>query len=247
MTSSTAINWRRVRAIFRKELREFRRNPNVIAAMAIYPVVFTIPPVIDIFVTSAAQAITLNHFPIMIYMLAIPAIVPAAVAAFSIVGEREQGTLEPMLGTPIRSTEFLLGKALATLVPAVTLAYVGYGVILGCVELFTTQPVTAAAVHGPDVLAQFLFTPLLACWSIWLCFAVSSRAKDVRVAQQLGVLVNVPSIAVPALIAYGVFRPDLAATLAIGALLLAGDVLGWRVISRTLSSEWLVIGHRAAA
>ena len=242
-----SINWRRVRAIFRKELREFRRNPNVIAAMAIYPVVFTIPPVIDIFVTSAAQATILNHFPIMIYMLAIPAIVPAAVAAFSIVGEREQGTLEPMLGTPIRSTEFLLGKALAVLVPAVALSYLVYGLILGAVELFTAPAVTAAAVQAPDVIAQFLFTPLLACWSIWLCFAVSSRARDIRVAQQLGVLVNVPSIAVPALIAYGVIRPNLVVTLAIGAALLVADVRGWRFISRTLSSEWLVIGRRATA
>jgi ABC-type Na+ efflux pump permease subunit len=240
------MNWPRIRAIFRKELREFRRNPNVIVAMAIYPVVFTIPPVIDIFVAKAAQATTLAQFPVMIYMLAIPAMVPAGVAAFSIVGEREQGTLEPMLGTPIRSAEFLLGKALALAVPAITLSYLVYGVILGSVELFADPAVTAATVHGPDVLAQFLFTPLLACWSIWLCFAVSSRAKDIRVAQQLGVLVNLPSIAVPALIAYAVIKPSLPVVIAIGAVLLLADAAGWRVITRTLSSEWLIIGHRTA-
>lgn len=240
------MNWPRIRAIFRKELREFRRNPNVLVAMAIYPVIFTIPPVIDIFVTKAAQASTLAQFPVMTYMLAIPAMVPAGVAAFSIVGEREQGTLEPMLGTPIRSAEFLLGKALALAVPAVALSYLVYGLILGSVELFADPAVTAAAVHGPDVLAQFLFTPLLACWSIWLCFAVSSRARDIRVAQQLGVLVNLPSIAVPALIAYAVFKPSLPVVITIGTVLLAADAAGWRVITRTLSSEWLIIGHRTA-
>lgn len=240
------MNWQRIRAIFRKELREFRRNPNVLAVMAIYPVVFTIPPVIDLFLVRASDAIMLAHYPIMIYMLAIPAMVPAGVAAFSIVGEREQGTLEPMLGTPIRSAEFLLGKALALAVPAITLSFLVYGLILGSVELFANPAVAAAAVHGPAVLAQFLFTPLLACWSIWLCFAVSSRAKDVRVAQQLGVLVNLPSIAVPALIAYAVIKPSLLVVIAIGTVLLAADAAGWRVITRTLSSEWLIIGHRAA-
>jgi len=46
-------------------------------------------------------------------MLAIPALVPATLAAFAIVGERQQGTLEPVLGTPIHREELLLGKALA--------------------------------------------------------------------------------------------------------------------------------------
>lgn len=247
MTSATAVNWRRVRAIFRKELREFRRNPNVIAMMAIYPLVFTIPPVINIFVAKTAEANALTNYPILAYMLAIPAIVPAAVAAFSVVGEREQGTLEPMLGTPIQSKEFLLGKALALLAPAVTLSYVVYGIILGCIELFAQPAVTAATVQGRYVLAQFLFTPLIACWSMWLCFAVSSRARDIRVAQQLGVLVNLPSIAVPALIAFGAIHPSLTVVIAIGTALLVADVAGWRFITRTMSSEWLVIGRRATA
>ena len=49
-------------------------------------------------------------------MLAIPALVPAALASCSIVGERLQGTLEPVLATPIRREELLLGKALAAFV-----------------------------------------------------------------------------------------------------------------------------------
>ena len=51
----------------------------------------------------------------LLYMLLIPAIVPSALSAYSVVGEREQGTLEPILITPIRREEFLVGKALAAL------------------------------------------------------------------------------------------------------------------------------------
>ena len=62
-------------------------------------------------------------------MLGIPALVPAFLAAYSVVGERQQGTLEPVLTTPIRREEFLLGKALAALVPSLAVAYVVYALV----------------------------------------------------------------------------------------------------------------------
>jgi hypothetical protein len=37
------MSYRRVRAIFRKELREYRRNGNVIATMSILPLIFASP------------------------------------------------------------------------------------------------------------------------------------------------------------------------------------------------------------
>ena len=104
-------------------------------------------------------------------MLGIPALVPAAVAAYAVVGERQQGTLEPVLTTPIRREEFLLGKALAALVPSVAIAYAVYAFFLACVELFAPPAVASALLRGPDLLAQLLFTPLLAGWSIWIGIA----------------------------------------------------------------------------
>lgn len=44
--------------------------------------------------------------------------------------EREQGTLEPILITPIRRGEFLVGKALAVADPTLTIAYVIFGIFL---------------------------------------------------------------------------------------------------------------------
>jgi lambda repressor-like predicted transcriptional regulator len=49
----------------------------------------------------------------LLYLVVIPAFVPSTLAAYSVVGEREQGTLAPVLITPIRREEFLVGKALA--------------------------------------------------------------------------------------------------------------------------------------
>ena len=119
-------------------------------------------------------------------MLGIPALVPAIVAACAVVGERQQGTLEPALTTPIRREEFLLGKALAALLPSLGIAYAVFAVFSSLVELFAQPGIASALIRGPDLLAQVLFTPLLAAWSIWVGIAVSTRSSDVRVAQQIG-------------------------------------------------------------
>src|SRR4029453_10251691 len=107
--------------------------------------------------TAAADLFSHNH--VLLYMLAIPALVPTMIAAYAVVGERTQGTLEPILTTPIRRAEFLLGKALAALIPSVAVAYLVYAAFLVVVELFVDRTVAAALLRWPDVLAQVLFTP----------------------------------------------------------------------------------------
>jgi hypothetical protein len=159
---------RRVRAIFHKELREYRHNGNIVYAMVILPVVFLIQPLIQIFTLPSSASVTLHHEHSLVYMLAIPALVPAALASYAVVGERLQGTLEPVLATPIRREELLLGKALAAFVPALAVSYAVYALFIAVVELFAHPGVASALIRPPDLLAQLLFTPLLAAWSIWL-------------------------------------------------------------------------------
>jgi ABC-type Na+ efflux pump permease subunit len=115
-------------------------------------------------------------------------------AAYSAVGEREQGTLEPLLTTPLRREELLLGKALGVVVPAVGIAYLLFGLIERCAKLFASNAAVVSALRqGPHILAEILFAPLLAGWSIWVGIGISARASDVRVAQQLGTLSSLPT------------------------------------------------------
>lgn len=239
------VNTTRVRAIFRKELREYRRNGSlVIGAMAVLPLVFVVPPLIDVFALPASSASALRHGDPLLYMLGIPAIVPAALAAYSIVGERQQGTLEPVLATPIRREEFLLGKALAAIVPSLAVAYAVYALVLACIGLFADPAVASALVRGPEILAQLVFTPLLAAWSIWVGTAISTRSSDVRVAQQLGMLANLPSVAVTTLIAYDVIHATLGIAFGLAVALLVLNGFGWRITSALFDSERLIAGAR---
>ena len=239
-----SVSRRRVRAVFRKEVREYRRNGFIVLTMAIIPLIFLIQPLIIVFGLPAAAANELAHGHLLLYMLGIPALVPAAVAAYAVVGERQQGTLEPVLTTPVRREEFLLGKVLAALVPSVAIAYAVYALFLACVELFAQPAVASALIRGPDLLAQLLFTPLLAAWSIWVGIAISARASDFRVAQQLGTLASLPTAVLAALVAFNVIHPTLGLALGLGAALLLLDGAGWRIASATFDHERLITGSR---
>jgi ABC-type Na+ efflux pump permease subunit len=234
------ISTRRVRAILRKELREYRRNGNIIYAMVVLPLVFLIQPVIQVFTIPSAASTTLVHEHSLVYMLAIPALVPATLAAYSIVGERIQGTLEPILSTPVRREELLLGKALAAFVPSVAVAYLVFALFIAVVELFAHPGVASALVQGPDLLAQLVFTPLLAAWSIWIGIAVSARSTDPRTAGQLSVLVSLPIVAVTSLIAFNVIPATITVAVAFAGALLILDRLGWRVASAIFDRERLI-------
>jgi ABC-2 type transport system permease protein len=164
-----------------------------------------------------------------------------------VVGEREQGTLEPLLTTPIRAEEFLIGKAAAAMLPALAIAYTVFGVFLGAVRLFANSSVASAVFHHSAVLiAQALFTPLLAGWAIWVGLAVSARSNDVRVAQQLATVGSLPPLGVTALMSFGVIHPTLTLAVTLAAALLVIDVVAWRVVSSLFDRERLVTGAKSS-
>ena len=233
----------RVRAIARKEFRDYRRNRFVVFTMAIAPLVFVIWALISILGIAAAEpssALDTTVGLTMLFVLLVPATVPATISAYSVVGEREQGTLEPVLTTPVTNGEFLVGKALAALVPTLAISYAILGLVLACVALFAHPAVSSAVFRAPLLLALALFTPLIAGWSILVGIAVSARSRDVRVAQQIATLASFPAVGVTALMSFGVVPQSLAVALGLAAGLVVVDSLGWRAVSAMFDRERLV-------
>jgi len=234
------ISRRRVEAILHKELRDLRRSGNVVSAMVVLPLVFLIQPVIQVFTIPSSGSPALHHEHTLIYMLAIPALVPAALAAYSIVGERVQGTLEPLLSTPVQQNELILGKALAVFLPSVAVAYAVFAFFIAIVEVFAAPGVASGLVQAPDVVAQIVFTPLLVTWSIWVGMAISARSSDLRTAGQVSILVSLPTVAVTSLIAFNVIPSNLRVALAFGIGLVVLDRLGWRAATLVFDRERLI-------
>lgn len=213
--------------------------------MAVLPVIFIFPPLIALLRLSSSEAGGLLNGDPLAYLLGIPALVPATIAAYAVVGERQQGTLEPVLTTPIRREEFLLGKALAAFVPALLISYAVFGLFLAVVALFAHPAVASAAFQTPDLIGQVLFTPLIAGWAIWLGMAISTRVSEIRVAQQLGVVASIPSAVITALIAYDVIKITPALVIFFAVLLLVLDIAGYRVVSALFDRERLMTGSRS--
>ncbi len=238
------LSKRRVRAVLAKELRDLRRNGNVVYAMLVLPLVFLIQPVIQIFTLPSSASTALHHEHSLVYLLAIPALVPAALAAYSIVGERVQGTLEPLLATPVQREELILGKALAVFLPSVAVAYAVFALFIVVVELFAARGVASGLVQTSDVVAQVLFTPLIAGWSIWLGMAISARSNDLRAAAQVSILVSLPTVAITTLVAFNVIPARLPFVLGFGIALLVLNRLGWRMATLVFDPERLITNTR---
>jgi ABC-type Na+ efflux pump permease subunit len=170
--------------------------------------------------------------------------VPAVLASYAIVGERLQGSLEPVLTTPVRREELLLGKATAVFLPAVVVAYLVFGLFVTLVELFAHPAVADALIRGPQLLAQLLFTPLLTAWSLWVGIAVSVRCRDPRTAAQLAILCSLPTVAVTTLLAFDIIPVTTGVAIGLAVVLLVLIALGWRTATAIFDRERLIAGRR---
>jgi ABC-type Na+ efflux pump permease subunit len=237
----------RIGAVIRKELMEFRRNRLIVTTAAIVPIVFLVSPTAQILAlkSSALSTVLERRVQTALFLpLLIPVFVPAILSAYSVVGEREQGTLEPVLTTPVSRVEFLVGKAAAIFVPAIGVSYLMFGVFVAITQFAAASPVATAVLHAPQLPAALVFIPLLAGWAIWVGLAISARATDTRVAQQLATLASLPPVAIAALMSFGVISPTFAVVAALAGGLLVIDGLACFAVAQAFDRERLITGTK---
>jgi ABC-2 type transport system permease protein len=160
----------------------------------------------------------LRDFGIM-YLL-MPVILAAGSSALSIVREKEQRTLEPILATPIGDVQLLWAKLVAV-VAAPLLVTWGTGLagfLVSAVASFLVVDVPIGPTGG-NLVGLFVLGPVLAAAAGLAGIGVSMRLTDSQAANQFVGLVIVPVALVVAAL-FG--RPAMASPLA-G---LAGTVVG---------------------
>jgi ABC-2 type transport system permease protein len=137
------------------------------------------------------QVFLVSQFMIMFMLL--PLAIPAAIASYSIVGEKTTRSLEPLLATPITTIELLLGKSLAAVIPAVIVTDIAFGIYaLGAFILIPSRPVFLAMMDARWLIAIFVVGPLMAIMAVNFSVMISSRVNDPRVAEQLSMIVIIP-------------------------------------------------------
>ncbi|MEN3010423.1 MAG: ABC transporter permease [Candidatus Bipolaricaulaceae bacterium] len=135
----------------------------------------------------------------LLYFLILPVMIPVTLAVYSVVGEKEQGTLEPLLATPLSDLELFLGKSLVAVIPALLLTWAVFGLFLLAASLLLPGGIPEGVLGLPWLLSLFGLSPLLALFAALVAMLISSRASDSRAAYQFAGLAVVPAL-IPLLI-----------------------------------------------
>jgi ABC-2 type transport system permease protein len=139
---------------------------------------------------AAVQAWIFQQF--LILLLLTPVAGSMSVAAYSVIGEKQARTLEPLLATPIRTSELLAAKVLASLIPALVLTLACFGIYALAAMLFARPGAWTVLLTGRSLAVVFGLGPLAALAALQMAVCVSSRVNDARSAQQIGALIILP-------------------------------------------------------
>lgn len=208
-----------VTTVLRREWSETVRNRLLMSTILIPPMVLAIGPLAlagvvgeralpDALVTQVvaqrpdwanftaselAGAFAVQQF--LVFFLLMPAYIPLSIATFSIIGEKQARTLEPVLATPIRTAELLAGKSIAALVPGVLAGWVTYVVFVSLASIVYGPALFGVVTDASWLVGVFILGPTVGLSSVVAGVIVSSRVNDPRVAQQVGGIIIVPIIA----------------------------------------------------
>jgi ABC-2 type transport system permease protein len=177
----------------------------------------------------------------MLLFMIMPLIIPATIAAYSIVGEKATKSLEPLLATPITTLELLVGKSLAAIIPAVLATYGSFLLFLGgALILVSNREIILALADARWLLSIFLVGPLLALGAVSLSVMVSSRVNDPRVAEQISAVVILPVIALFFGQMAGLFLINRSLVLIAAVALAALDALLFYLATRLFQRETIL-------
>jgi ABC-2 type transport system permease protein len=179
------------------------------------------------------------------FYLLMPVAIASTAAAFSIVGEKQQRTLEPILATPITDREFLAAKLVVCLVPTVAVTWITAVVAIALVDVVGF--VRARELILPDrfwLAGVGLMAPLLGVAVTLVTMRLSAKSVDPQATVQASALAIVPGF----LVVFGLFGKILIANftalLAGIALLVIVDLWLFRRVEKTFEREEILTRWR---
>ena len=213
----------RVLALLKKELLDLKKNRGLVYSMLALPSVIVVVPM-GIVRTYARRPEDPNlklmaryfdhtvasqdavRFLVdkvladwFVLYLVMPVFVPILISSHAVAGEKEKRTLEPLLASPITPVELVLGKSLASLIPAVGVCLIAFAGLCVGVD-WAAWPLTHAPVlpNAMWLFGVFCIAPLFAFFGNGVAVLISAYVGDSRLAQQLSGLVVLPLVGLAA-------------------------------------------------
>jgi ABC-2 type transport system permease protein len=232
-----------------KDFKVFSKKKSLVVSLLVFPVFISIllSFVIEFIVqrgggsTSATTPLLTLLPSFSFYYAIIAAILPTAIASYSLVGEKVEKSLEPLLATPMTDEEILLGKGMAAFLPPIGAAYLGAVIFMGFADVLTVEGF--GYLYFPNLTAGvvlLLLVPLSAIMSIEVNVMISSRVSDVRTSQQLGFLAVLPMAAVYLASELGLISLDVTTLLTISGVLFMADFLLMYIARATFQRDQIL-------
>jgi ABC-2 type transport system permease protein len=198
----------KVKLILRKELGEIFQQRALIYSLCVVPLIIVIlagvvlytthtsllklPPSTQVNAITAiktAQVSVGNLF--RMYLLIEPLFIPAMIAAYSIVGEKNSHTLEPLLAAPLETWQLLMAKSLSAMIPAILATWISAGLFSAELVIFTLPGVIGQVITPAYLVLLLLTAPVLTLTPVALTVMASSRFNEPRAAAQVSSVIFV--------------------------------------------------------
>ncbi len=181
-----------------KDFKTFLKKKNIIYSAFVIPLLAAIfLPVVIYYVELesgiAASELTYLLPALTFFFLLLAVLIPTTIASYSIIGEKVEKSFERLLATPTTDGEILLGKGISSFLPPMGAILAGAAIYMSLMDVVTHG--TLGYYFFPNWNAAVVFllaVPLAAIMSVEWNVIVSSRVSDVRVAQQVGMLLILP-------------------------------------------------------
>lgn len=212
----------KIKAIIEKEFDEIMKNKIVLSTILLMPLIFAIVMPVALLApvflagdsgyshNDTAKYIGLLHdtstanpqesmfiyfaMASLPFFMVLPAMLPVIISSYSIIGEKKNRTLEPLLAAPVSVYDIMIGKALSALIPSLLATWASTLIYFGMISAISISFLHKLLL--PDILTwamgMLVFAPLVAFLGIMVTILISSRVNDPRVAQQISALLIIP-------------------------------------------------------
>jgi ABC-2 type transport system permease protein len=249
----------KIRTVMEKEFDEIMKNKMILSTLLLMPliiaVIMPVAMLAPIFLTgdngltqnetqqyinmlpgvdpNDPQGALFQYFmtAVLPFFMMLPAFLPAIISSYSIIGEKKNRTLEPLLAAPVSVYDIIIGKALSALIPSLAATWIAVVIYIGI-----AAGLSVTFLHRlilPDLvtwgLGLLVFAPLVAFLGIMLTVMISSRVNDPRVAQQISALLVIPIMGLFIMQMSGIALIDIKIMLAMIAIALVVDLISLRL------------------
>ncbi len=230
-------------AVASKDIETYKAKKSIIYSTLILPLILTIvfSLVVKTQITPSSgipSTYQLGLQALTYFYVILAALLPSSIAAYSIVGEKVEKSIEPLLATPMADGEILLGKSIAAFILPIIATWAGASIFMAVTDYLTYNGLTYYYFPNWDAgIMLLLIAPLAALFSIELVVIIASRVSDVRSANQLGFLLLIPFALVYVAGVTGVITFDISNLLLFALILIIADVAMFFLSKATFNRE----------